>query len=357
MKDYYEILGVSRNATQEDIKKAFRKLAQKYHPDKPEGNEEKFKEISEAYSVLSDEKKRQQYDMFGSSGAGAGGFDFSGFQNAGFDFSQFGFGGQGGSVEFDLGDIFNDFFGTTGNSAGQTRGADIQVDLEITLKEAVYGAEKIIKLKKLSICKKCSGIGGSNLQDCKKCNGTGQVEQIKKTMLGSFRTVSACPDCAGSGKIPKTKCSTCAGAGVVLQTEEIKLQIPQGVEDGSTLRVPGQGEAVKGGLAGDLYVHIHIKPDPVWQRQGGSLVTHLHIKLTESLLGTKKDIVTLDEKTLTVTVPALVKHKDILRIKNAGAPDRFGKKGDILINIDIDLPKRLSKKQKSLISELQDSGM
>ncbi len=363
MKDYYEILGVSRDATQDEIKKAFRKLAQKYHPDKPGGDEKKFKEISEAYSVLSDEKKRKQYDMFGSAGAGAdgfGGFDFSGFQNGGFDFSQFGFGSQGGQVEFDLGDIFSEFFGaaTGGTQQNSTRkGADIKVDLEISLKEASFGAEKEISLQKYNTCKQCSGFGGEELQDCKDCSGTGFKIETKRSIFGAIQVEKACPSCSATGKITKNKCKACAGAGIIKEETKIKVTITPLSSSGDIIKLEGQGEAIKAGTPGDLYIELHVAQDPIWRREGLNLITEINIKLTEAILGAEKEIETLDGKTLSVKIPSLVKHKDILRIKGKGLSDKYYGSGDILVQVKIDLPKKLNKKQKALFEELKESGL
>ncbi len=361
MKDYYEILGVSRNATQEEVKKAFRKLAQKYHPDKPGGDEQKFKEISEAYSVLSDEKKRQQYDMFGSSGAGTGGFDFSNFQNAGFDFSQFGFGGgQGNSVEFDLGDIFNEFFGagTHGRQQNKSRkGADIKIDLEINLKEASFGTEKEIEIQKYNSCKSCAGFGGTELQDCKTCSGRGFTVESKRSIFGNIQVEKPCATCNATGKLAKNKCKACAGAGVIKEKTKVKITIPPLSSDGDVIKIKAEGEAVKAGGAGDLYVELHVAQDSVWRREGLNLITEMKIKLTEAMLGAEKEIETLDGKTLSIKIPTLVKHKDILRIKGKGLKDNYYGVGDILVQIKIDIPKKLSRKQKALLGELQESGL
>ncbi len=359
MKDYYEVLGVSRNASQEEIKKAFRKLAQKYHPDKPGGDEKKFKEISEAYSVLSDEKKRKQYDMFGSAGTG-GGFDFSGFQNGGFDFSQFGFGGQAGSVEFDLGDIFNEFFGASaqGRQENKTRrGADIKIDLEISLKEASFGAEKEIEIQKYNSCQACAGFGGTELQDCNTCSGKGFTLESKRSIFGNIQVEKPCETCSATGKIAKNKCKTCAGAGVIKEKTKIKITVPPLSSDGDIIKVKAEGEAVKAGEPGDLYVELHVAQDPVWRREGLNLITEMNIKLTEAILGAEKEIETLDGKTLSIKIPALVKHKDILRIKGKGLKDSYYGAGDILVQIKVELPKKLNRKQKALLEELKESGL
>lgn len=355
-KDYYEILGVSRDASQEEIKKAFRKLAQKYHPDKPGGDEKKFKEISEAYSVLSDEKKRKQYDMFGAAGAGAsgasgfGGFDFSGFQNGGFDFSQAGF-------DFDLGDIFSEFFSGSASSKARAKGSDIKIDLEIDLKDAIYGAQKEIVYYRLKKCQKCGGTGGEKMKTCPKCQGKGEVEAVQKTFFGVFRTSQLCDECGGYGEVIEKKCSACGGFGVVKEKETLKVDIPSASESGDVLRFAGKGEAVKFGEEGDLYVVLHIKKEKNFTRKGFDLLTTLDISLSESLLGATKEVKHLDGTVLSVKVPPLVKHKDILRVKGKGAPKADGSFGDFLIQVNIVLPKKLSRKQKKVIEELQKAGL
>ena len=359
-KDYYEVLGVSKDASQEEIKKAFRKLAHKYHPDKEGGDEKKFKEISEAYAVLSDEKKRKQYDMFGAAGAGGqggfGGFDFSGFQNAGFDFSGFQGGGQG--VEFDLGDIFAEFFGGPQSSRERKlRGDDIELDLEISLREASYGAEKEISLYKSVKCPDCGGLGGSDLTDCKSCGGSGFKVESRRSIFGTFETRRVCDSCQGSGKVPKYKCKLCKGAGVVKEKVNLKLQIPPLSSNMDVLKVPGAGEAVRGGEPGDLYVRLHVKEDKRWKREGLNLLSSIDISLSESLLGTEKEIETLDGKILSIKVPALVKHKDVLRVKGKGLSDNYLGKGDVLIKVNVVLPKKLNKKQRALVEEIKDSGL
>lgn len=359
-KDYYEILGVGKGASQDEIKKAFRKLAHKYHPDKQGGDEKKFKEISEAYAVLSDEKKRQQYDIFGQAGAGAGGFDFSGFQNGGFDFSQFGgFGEQAGNVEFDLGDIFSEFFGGAGASQNRRKkGADIQIDLEISLKDAVFGSKETIRYSHYVKCSECKGKGGSDFKKCDKCSGTGAVEYLQKSFFGSFKTQKICPACEGEGEVPSKSCSKCSGLGVLRASEEIEIEIPPASQNQDIIKVPGKGEAIKNGEPGDLYIILHIKEEKNWSRQGQDLITEINIKLSESLLGAEKEIETLDGKNLKVKIPALIKHKDILRIKGKGVPPRgYGRTGDLLIRVNIELPKKLSRKQKALLEELKESGI
>ncbi|HYC34339.1 MAG TPA: DnaJ domain-containing protein, partial [Candidatus Paceibacterota bacterium] len=271
-KDYYATLGVEKNASKDEIKKAFRKLAHEHHPDKKGGDDKKFKEVSEAYAVLGDEKKRAQYDQFGdmgSMGGGAGGFE-------GFDFSGFhGFGGQGGGFQFDmgdLGDIFGDIFGGGGGRRTKTKkGNDIQIDIELDFKESIFGVNKKFSLNKTSTCKKCGGNGaekGSEMMTCKTCQGVGYIREVKRSIFGQVASERTCSECHGVGAIPKTKCSECRGAGILKQQEELEIKIPAGIENGEMLRVTGKGEAIRGGSPGDLYVKVRVKPHKVFKKEG-----------------------------------------------------------------------------------------
>ena len=358
-KDYYNILGVERNASKDEIKKAFRKLAHKYHPDKAEGDETKFKEAGEAYAVLSDDKKRAEYDAYGQTFAGGGGPQ-GGF--GGFDFSDFarqgGFGGQG--VEFDLGDIFGEFFGGGGRTRTK-RGRDISIDIELSFKESVFGVERKVLLQKMSECDECSGRGarpGTELVTCSACNGAGKVHETKQTMLGVFSTTRACEVCHGTGEVPKEKCGTCAGQGVVRRQEEIPIVVPPGIESGEMVRLTGAGEAVPGGVPGDLYVKVHVKADSRFKKEGADIVMTHHVKLTDAILGAKHDIETLDGP-LSVKIPAGVSHGERLRVKGKGVPyDSSGSsRGDLYIKIDIKLPAKLSRKAKKLVEALREEGV
>ncbi len=362
-KDYYKVLGVEKTATADEIKKAFRKLAHEYHPDKGTGNEAKFKEASEAYSVLSDENKRKQYDTFGSAGPGAGGnySGFGGFGNGfeGFDFSQF-TQGNGNNFEFDLGDIFGDFFGGgSGGRSRQRRGADISINLEISFYESVFGGDKEVYLTKTSTCKDCRGTGaktGTEMHSCNDCNGRGKVKVAQRSFMGSFVTEKMCTKCNGSGKVPKEKCSTCRGAGVINKPEQFKIKVPANINDGETLRLTGAGEAITGGQSGDLYIKISVKPDKVFEKQGTDLIMTLPIKLTDALLGTKMDIKTLDGN-IELKIPEGIAYGEILRVKGKGVPKPSGTRGDLLIKIDIVTPNRLSRNAKKLIEELKGEGV
>ncbi len=357
-KDYYKILGVEKNATGEDIKKAFRKLAHKYHPDKKDGDEAKFKEVNEAYSVLSNEKKRTEYDTYGkvfSDSSNSGGFqgDFSGF-----DFSQFTKGGAGNGFEFDIGDIFGDFFG--GGSKKQKRGRDISIDIELTFEESVFGVERKILLNKLSTCEACSGLGaekGSKMRSCSTCNGKGKIREVRQSFMGSFATERVCDGCSGRGEIPERKCEKCDGFGVRKRESEIKVKIPAGIENGEMVRLSQAGEASAGGIAGDLYIKVHVKQHSTFTKEGTNLYMVKQIKLTDALLGSKFELHTLDG-TISVKIPQGISHDEILRIKGKGVPFSNGSgRGDILIKIKIDIPSKFSKKAKEAIEKLKEEGI
>lgn len=360
MKDYYSVLGVQKGASEDDIKKAFRTLAQKYHPDKKGGDEAKFKEISEAYSVLSDKKRRAQYDQFGNSTGGQSGFGgFSGGQGfGGFDFSQFEqqFRNGGFEAQFDMGDIFSDIFG--GGRTRARRGRDIAVDVEIEFKDAVFGTKRTMLLTKTSSCRTCDGSGakpGTETTSCTTCSGRGQIRETRQSFLGNITTARPCPTCHGAGKVPKESCTACKGAGVRKEQEEVVVEIPAGIEHGEMIRQPNRGEAIQGGEAGDLYIKIHVRPHTSIIRTGAHLRTHLSIKLTEALLGTEKQIETL-EGAVPLSIPAGTHHQDVLVLNGKGVPHK-NKRGDFLVEIHVDMPKKLSRKAKQLIEELKSEGV
>jgi len=354
MKDYYEILGVKKGSSDVEIKKAFRVLAQKYHPDKKTGDEAKFKEASEAYAVLGDKKKRAEYDTYGRTFAGGGpqgqqggfgGFDFSQFQQ-----------GQGG-VEFDLGDIFGDVFG--GGRGRARRGRDISMDMELTFEEAAFGLERTVLLNKVGYCSDCKGSGAKDANEtktCDACNGNGSIRETRRSILGTFTNARECADCHGTGKIPKTPCKKCRGEGVLQAQEEIKLTIPAGIDNGEMIRMPERGEALRGAQAGDLYIKVHVKPHKDFIRSGKDLRMSLNVKLSDALLGGTYTIPTL-EKSIELKIPAGVSHGEVLRIKNKGIPVEGSAVGDLLVGIHIDLPKKLSRSAKKLVEELKKEGM
>ena len=364
-KNYYELLGIQKTASKDDIKKAFRTMAHKYHPDKKGGDEAKFKEVNEAYSVLSDDKKRAEYDAYGRvfSGGGGGGAGPSGFEGGfeGFDFSDFASGkgfGQGG-VEFDLGDIFSDFFGGRSPGGRQARGRDISIDVELSFAESVFGTDRRILLSKTSLCEVCKGSGakaGTAMETCKTCNGKGKIHEARRSIFGSVQTTRVCPECQGQGKVPKEKCPHCHGAGVTKRQEELGVRIPAGIEDGEVIRLGGAGEAIKGGSPGDLYVKVHAARHPHFRKEGNNLLMDFSIKLSSALLGDEYKIETLDGP-ITVKIPEGIHHGEILRVKGKGVPIERGRRGDLMIKIAIDLPSKLSREAKKLVEEMKKQGI
>lgn len=361
-KNYYEILGVEKNASKEEIKKAFHKLAHKHHPDKNNGDDKKFKEVNEAYQVLSDDQKRTRYDQFGSADgpqgfggqgygnqSGFGGFDFSGFQN-----------GQGFDMG-DLGDIFGDFFGggMNRNSKKVKRGRDIQTEITLTFEEAIFGVKKKILITKQSTCDICNGTGGrvgSKMNTCKDCNGQGQIKEIRRSILGSFSTSKICDYCNGMGKIPSEKCSNCRGDGVLKKQKEIDLNIPSGVDNEETLKMSNQGEDIQNGRSGDLYIKINVKPHTLFRREGLNLIMDLPIKITDSLLGMTYKLKTLEDDILDVKIPEGINHNELLRVRGRGIPSSRGR-GDIIIRIQIKIPTKISRKVKDLVEKLKEEGL
>ena len=356
MKNYYDILGVEKNSSDEEIKKAFRKIAHKYHPDKQGGDEKKFKEASEAYAVLSDKKKRAEYDMYGKTFAGGdGGAGFGGFNYS--DFAQ-GF-GQGGfqGAEFDFGDIFSDLF-NGGRGERTKRGRDISIDIELSFREAVFGVERRILITKTSLCDTCGGSGakkGTKMEQCSACNGNGQVRETRKSFLGTFTSVRECAACHGKGEVPKEKCPDCRGEGLQKKEEEIKLTVPAGINDGEMIRMPERGEAVVGGMAGDLYIKVHVKPDAEFKRSGFDITKELSIKLTDALLGAEYTVPTLDGD-ITLKIPIGISHGEVLKVKGRGVPNGNGR-GDLLVKVKIDFPQKLSRSAKKIIEELRKEGL
>lgn len=354
-KDYYQILGVSKNASPDEIKKAYRKLAHEHHPDKG-GDEKKFKEISEAYQILSDKEKRNQYDTFGSS------FD-GGSQQPGFDFN---WGNQGGfESEFgDLGDIFEGMFGfgSSRNKKEVKRGKDIEVDIEISLEDTLTGNDKEISLLKHVVCSRCNGAGGEpgmKMNECFSCRGTGQVHQIKRTFIGSFTTSAVCPECGGEGYRPEKTCNVCKGEGRIKEQERINIFIPAGVDTNQIIKIEGKGEAGrKKGKAGDLYIRIFVKKHHLLQRKGDDLYMPLPVSFSQSALGDEIEISTIEGKKILLKIPEGTESGKVLRISNKGIPHFSGYgKGDMYVELIIKTPKRLSRKQKELFKRLKEEGI
>lgn len=359
-KDYYKILGVEKNASAEEIKKAFKRLALQYHPDRPDGNEAKFKEINEAYQVLSDANKRGRYDQFGSDFEQQGGFgsgaNWEDFMRAtrGQGGYEFNFGGM------DFGDLFGDIFGFGSARGGRGRaaaeGRDIQVDVEIDFKEAAFGVEREISLRKQSACDVCGGRGaepGSALDVCATCKGQGQVVQQQRTFLGMMQTVAACPACNGSGKFYSKKCKHCGGDGIVAKTAAIKVKIPAGIDDGQAVRLTGHGEAApRGGGSGDLYVRVHVKPSKVFHREDFDIYTESVISFTQAVLGDTISVETIDGP-VKMVVPEGTESGQLIRLKGRGIT-RIGSasRGDQYVKMLIRVPKKVNKRARKLLEEL-----
>jgi molecular chaperone DnaJ len=360
-RDYYEILGLSKIASADEIKKAYRKLAVKYHPDKDGGDETKFKEISEAYEVLKDPSKRQRYDQFGHAGmggsTGGGSSGFEGFQ---------GFGGQGQNINFDfgdmgLGDIFSSFFGGSGGRQQERtpRGHDVATELELTFEEAVFGTEKKLSLTLEDVCSHCKGSAvepGHELKTCDTCKGSGQQVRIMNTIFGQIQQAVVCPTCKGKGKVPEKSCTVCRGKGTEKKSQKIDLKIPAGIDDGSTIRLRERGEAVANGHKGDLYVNIRVKPHKHFTREGDLILSDEHIDMVDAALGTEIEVDTVDGP-LTMKVPSGTQSGTDFKLTGHGVPHlRNPKRGDHIVTIHVDTPTKLSKKQKELFEELKNSA-
>ena len=348
-RDYYEVLGVERDADDNAIKSAYRKLARQYHPDvnKSADAEERFKEINEAYEVLSDADKRTTYDRFGHA-ATQGGFGGAGGAGAGFP---------------GFGDIFEEFFGgftgARGAQRGPTRGNDLRYDLSITFQEAVFGAEKEIEMPRLEVCPQCQGSGaepGTKPIRCPQCNGTGEVRRAQQTILGQFVTVTACPRCNGEREIATTPCTQCRGQKRVRVTRKLAVSVPAGVDDGMRIRLAGEGEpGDRGGPAGSLFVVLQVKPHPLFQRQENDILLELPVNIVQATLGAEVDVPTLEGKTK-LTVPAGTQHGEVFRLKGKGVPIlRSNRRGDQLISVRVVVPDRLNEKQRKLLKELGES--
>jgi molecular chaperone DnaJ len=363
--DYYKTLGVEKDASDDEIKKAYRKLAHKYHPDKSGGDEAKFKEINEAYQVLSDKAKRSQYDQFGQTfnqAGGGGGQGFGGFE--GWDFGNFGKQGQGG-FEFNFGqdsgdfsDIFSDIFGGGRSGSRQKTGQDIQIDAEISFEEMVKGAQREFKLYKKTTCDQCHGTGGqpgSKEETCTTCKGAGKIQRTVRSILGTFSQASICPTCHGKGKNYSQKCSKCGGDGRVRQEENVRVEIPAGISNGQTISVQGRGEAGEmGSPAGDLYVNVHIHPHKKFKRERNDILSTERISFAQAALGDKIEVETI-EGDVRMKVPDGTQSGEIFRIREKGVPilGRRGR-GDHLVKIIVEIPKKLSREQKKLIEQLRD---
>jgi molecular chaperone DnaJ len=360
--DYYEVLGITKSASQEEIKKAFHKLAHKYHPDKG-GDEKKFKEINEAYQILSDKNKRAQYDQFGrvfENGQPGGADGFNGFNWAwGNKTNQ--------DVEFDLndlGDIFGEFFngGHRTSKKDARRGKDIQVDIEIPLEKTLIDFTEKINLVKQVVCNRCNGTGAepnTKIKECFSCRGAGQVQQVKKTIFGSFTSVGTCPECGGEGTMPEKPCNVCKGEGRIKAQETIEIKIPAGVDTNQIIKIEGKGEAgKKGAKAGNLYVRIFVKKHSIFERREDDLFTSVKINFSQAVLGDEVELKVIDGTSILLEIPSGTESGKILRISGKGIPHFQGHgRGNLYVELKINTPKKLSKTQKELLKKLKDEGI
>lgn len=370
MSDYYDLLSVSRSASQEEIKKAYRKKALKYHPDKNQGDEQaakKFKEISEAYEVLSDENKRKMYDQFGKEGVRGSGMGGPGGMGGGAGFSSmeealrtfmgaFGGGAAGGGGGG--GSIFDSFFGFEGDQGGTyaTQGASKKVQLTITFEEAARGVKKVLAIHNYVNCAQCGGSGSatpSDIKTCSMCHGSGHLQQTR----GFFSMTTTCPNCHGSGTMIAKPCGTCHGTGKTKQKQDVTVNVPPGIDTGMRMKMGGYGDAGEnGGPPGDLYVYIQVKPHEIFKRDGDDIVLNLPISFTEAALGTKKDVPTLTGSTYRMTIPEGTQPGKVLRIKGQGFPNVHGHgSGDLLVHVQVETPVHLSSEQKSLLKNFSET--
>jgi molecular chaperone DnaJ len=356
-RDYYEVLGVSKNASADELKKAYRRLAVEHHPDRG-GQEEKFKEISEAYEVLKDDSKRKRYDQFGHAGVGSSAASdgnpyagFGGAQSVNFDFGDLG-----------LGDIFESFFGGGFNGAGQqhqhqqSRGNDIQTSTEISFEDAIFGTEVELRLNIEDVCPHCKGTTaepGHELKTCDQCNGSGQVVNVTRTIFGNIQQASICPKCKGTGKVPEKVCTVCHGKGTERKDQKISIKIPAGIDDGSTIRLREHGEAVANGQKGDLFVNVRVKSHKQFTREGDLILSEEHIDMVDAALGTEMEVSTVDGP-ITMKVPAGTQSGTDFKLSGHGVPHlRKSTRGAHIVTIIVDTPTKLSKQQQELLSQLK----
>lgn len=362
-KDFYQILGVNKNASQEEIKKAYYKLAHKFHPDKSTGDEAKFKEINEAYQILSDKEKRAQYDKFGNV------FDNVGETNQGPGNFQWAWSNRPGDMNFDfdiedLGNIFRDAFGfgTFRKKRNVRHGRDIEINLEIPLEDVLYGKEEELILHKFILCSRCQGSGaevGSKIKECFSCRGTGEVQQIKQTFFGSFTTIVTCPECKGEGKYPEKPCNVCHGEGRIKGEEKIKIFIPAGVDTNQILKVNAKGDVgKKGGKPGDLYIRILVRKHSIFERKGDDLYMSIPISISEAVLGCEKEIHSLERTKIFLKIPPGSESGKTLKISGKGITHFSNQnRGNLYIQLIVKIPKKITKKQKELLEELQKQGL
>ncbi len=354
-RDYYEVLGVSKGASADELKKAFRRAAIEHHPDKG-GDEAKFKEINEAYEVLKDDKKRQRYDQFGHAGVGGSG------GGGGDPFA--GFGGQGQNINFDfgdmgLGDLFGSFFGGGGQQGRQrqNRGHDVETNVEISFEDAVFGTEVELNLSLDDTCEHCKGTTvepGHELKTCDECKGAGQVVRVMRTVFGNIQQPTVCPKCDGAGKVPEKICSVCSGKGTQRKKQKVALKIPAGVDDGATIRLREHGEAIANGPKGDLYVNIRVKPHKQFTREGDLILSEEHIGMVDAALGTEIDVDTVDGP-IRMKIPAGTQSGTDFKLSDHGVTHlRKDSRGAHIVTILVDTPTKLSKKQQELLKDFKD---
>lgn len=356
-QDYYDILGVRKSASPDDIKRAFRKLAHQHHPDKSGGDAERFKQVNEAYQTLSDPAKRQRYDQFGAAGVNMGGgpnINWNDFQRAGADFGGAGFG--------DLGEMFGDLFGFGRRGSGRSaRGGDVEVELSIDFNEAVFGTEKFLELAGPHVCDVCGGDGaepGAGLVSCTTCKGTGVIEQIQQTILGSIRGQSVCQSCGGSGQQPKVKCKTCRGTGQVKSKRNLKITIPAGIDNGQSIRLRGQGEpGPRGFESGDLYVRLRVRPDQMFRRDGFDLLSRRIISISQATLGGRVNVKTIDGD-VELEIPSGTQSGKLIRLSGKGVPHLGSReRGDLLVEVVVHIPEKLTKEQRRLLEQLSETDL
>ena len=353
-RDYYEILGVGKGASADEIKKAFRRLAVQLHPDKEGGDETKFKEANEAYEVLKDSAKRQRYDQFGHAGvggaSGGGGNPFEGF------------GGQGQNINFDfgegLGDIFGSFFGGGQQRQRPNRGQDIEVMVEVDFEQAVFGTEVELKLNIDDTCEHCTGTTvepGHELKTCEQCNGSGQVTRVMRTMFGNIQQATVCDKCHGGGKVPEKVCTVCHGTGTQRKSQNVGLKVPAGIDDGATIRLRERGEAIANGPKGDLYVNVRVKPHKKFMREGDLILSEQKISMIDAALGTEIQVDTVDGQ-IKMKIPAGTQSGTDFKLSNHGVPHiRKESRGAHIVTITVETPTKLSKKQQQLLEEFKDN--
>jgi molecular chaperone DnaJ len=353
-RDYYEVLGISKSATADEVKRAYRKLAMKHHPDKHGGDDAQFKEVNEAYEVLKDDQKRSQYDQFGHNGpfgAGQQGGGAQGFNGANFDFSQFQ--NAGG-----FGDIFDMFFQQGGGggrqSRAEARGEDLEVGVTLDFNEAIFGTERTLKFNAAERCDRCDGDGaepGTKIKTCDTCKGQGQINRVQQTILGAMRQTVVCPTCKGKGKIPEQKCSKCHGAGTTKEARDITVKIPGGIDNGSTIRLNGKGGAHATGPNGDLYVQVRVRPHAKLHRNGQNIESMVSIPMVVAALGGEVPVETVDGKVI-LKVPAGTQSSKLFKLSEHGVPSIQGRKrGDHLVTVVVEVPTKLNPKQKELLKE------